>query len=100
MIEVTFEYVKNNPLNEYQIKLDSDLKIHYYRPAKTIYVVRHWVNDSDYIENEFETLQDAKRFALKHYDVFDINKYKDVSFRYWCKQYQYENKELIGVEEQ
>ena len=99
MIEVPFKYVEDHP-GEYKILLDENLRVHYFRPTKKVYVVRHWWNDNDYSEHEFDTLEKAKKYGLERFDTFDINVYGDVSFRYWDKQYQYTNKELIGVEEQ
>lgn len=53
--------------------------------TKTLFVVRHWVNDNDYVDNKFDTFKTAKEFANKKYKEFEILKYCEVIHRYYEK---------------
>lgn len=52
---------------------------------KTVYVVRHWLNDKDYIDDEFDILKAAIDFANKKYKEFEILRYDEVIYRYYTK---------------
>ena len=99
LIEITLKEASELNFKDVTIKLTED-GLNYYRPIKTLYVVRYWINENDYIENEFDSLKDAKSFALKKYKEFEILKYNDISFRYWTKQQVYEDGELMEEYEQ
>jgi len=100
LIQITFKEAEEIGLQNVIIKFDDDLKLNYYRPIKTLYVVRHWWNENDYIENEFDDLKQAKKFADNKYKNYEILKYNDISFRYWTKQQVYKDGELMGEYEQ
>lgn len=100
LIQITFKEAEKIGLENTIIKFDDNFKLNYYRPIKTLYVVKHWFNENDYVENEFNSLKEAKIFADKKYKDYEILKYKDISFRYWEKQQVYENGELMEEYEQ
>ena len=99
-IQITFKEAQSLNFKNITIEFDDNFKLNYYRPIKTLYVVRHWFNENDYVENEFNSLKEAKIFADKKYKDYEILKYKDISFRYWEKQQIYQNGELMEEYEQ
>ena len=99
MIRITFEEAKELGLDKVHIKLTED-GLEYYRNRVPLYVVKHWKNEDEFVETEFDRLADAEQWASHTYKDYDINVYYDKSDRYWKKQYQYMQGVLIGVDEQ
>lgn len=100
LIQITFKEAQSLNFKNIIIEFDDNFKLNYYRPIKTLYVIRHWFNENDYVENEFNSLKEAKIFADKKYKDYEILKYKDISFRYWEKQQIYQNGKLMEEYEQ
>ena len=99
LVRITLKEAKQLGYKDVQFKLTNN-GLEYYRPKQRIYVLRYWINDNEYEQLEFNNLKDAEIYAKQNYKNYDIMEYKDKTDRFWCKQYQYINNELIGVDEQ
>lgn len=98
LVQITFNEAEKLGLENVIIKFNED-GLNYYRPIKKVYVIRHWFNENDYQEREFDNLSDAKEYG-KRFKEYELLYYKDVSFRYWEKQQVYKNGELEEEYEQ